>query len=227
MASPVFRPKLRVLPAAQRRLWTELSATPAEFVLYGGTALALRLGHRRSIDFDFFSNAAFDPETLVNSVPYLDGAERLQMAANTLTCRVERDGPVLVSFFGGLGLGQIAAPERGHGSQVYVATLLDLAATKAAVVQRRAEARDYIDIDALIRHGIGLAEVLAAALAVYGERFNPLITLKALSYFDDVPGLPDDIRQRLASAALAVDPLRLPSVPVVRPGSPADTGMGQ
>jgi hypothetical protein len=39
-----FRPRLDILPPAQRRLWDELAAVPAEFVLYGGTAIALRLG---------------------------------------------------------------------------------------------------------------------------------------------------------------------------------------
>jgi hypothetical protein len=40
-----FTPRVDVLPASQRRLWEELGATPPHFVLYGGTAIALRLGH--------------------------------------------------------------------------------------------------------------------------------------------------------------------------------------
>jgi hypothetical protein len=60
-------------------LWPELVSTPEMFTLYGGTALAL---HKN--------------------------AERIQVAPNTLTCRVDRGGPVLVSFFGNLGLGQVA-----------------------------------------------------------------------------------------------------------------------
>ena len=47
---------LNILPAEQRILWNELQSTPEHFALYGGTALALFLGHRQSIDFDFFSN---------------------------------------------------------------------------------------------------------------------------------------------------------------------------
>jgi hypothetical protein len=53
-----FLTHLEVLPAAQRRLWSEFSEVADEFVLYGGTALALHLGHRHSIDFDFFGNRA-------------------------------------------------------------------------------------------------------------------------------------------------------------------------
>jgi hypothetical protein len=207
---PTFKPRLDIFPPAQRRLWSELDATPDHFTLYGGTALALRLGHRESVDFDFFPHAPFDPEALASELPYLAGAERVQVAGHTLTCRVERGGPVLVSFFGNLGLGETAPREDAEGSKVHVASLLDIAGTKAAVVQKRAQARDYLDIDALIRHGIDLPHVLAAGGVVYGRDFNPLITLKALSYFDDVPALPAEVRERLRAAVAAVDPTRLP-----------------
>src|SRR5208283_4846557 len=139
----VFTPNLSMLPPPQLRLWPELDATPEHFTLYGGTALALHLGHRVSIDFVFFSNQPFDPDELAAAVPYLKGAERVQAASNTLKCRIERDGPVLVSFFGGLGLGQVAPPEKAEGRTLFVASLLDIAGTKAAVVQKRAEAKDY------------------------------------------------------------------------------------
>jgi hypothetical protein len=48
-----FAPRLDILPKPRRR-WDELSHIPSEFVLYGGTAIALHLGHRRSLDFDFW-----------------------------------------------------------------------------------------------------------------------------------------------------------------------------
>lgn len=207
----VFDPNLTTLPAAQLALWPELAATPEHFTLYGGTALALRLGHRPSIDFDFFSNESFDPEQLAGTVPYLRDTERVQLSANTLTCRVERRGrPVLVSFFGGVGLGRAAAPERAEGPLIWVASLLDIAGTKAAVIQKRAEAKDYIDLHALLQHGVDLAMVLAAGSVVHGQSFNPLITLKALSYFDDVPALPEAVRADLVNAVKAVDATELP-----------------
>lgn len=52
--------------------------------------------------------------------------------------------------------------------------------------------------------------MLAAGAAVYGRSFNPLLTLKALSYFDDVPSLPGDVQERLRHAVAAVDPAGLP-----------------
>jgi len=82
-------------------------------------------------------------------------------------------------------------------------------------VQQHAEAKDYADIDAILRTGrIDLPTALAAARAVYGPQFNPQITLKALSYFEDgtVRDLPRTTRDRLAKAAREVDLGRLPTV---------------
>src|SRR6516164_11332451 len=116
-----FQPRLDILPPPQRALWPELDATPDRFTLYGGTALALRLGHRQSLDFDFFSRQAFDPGALAREIPYLAGAEQVRVVSHTLTCRVERSGPVLVSFIGNLTLGEAAPREIAEGSKVHVA----------------------------------------------------------------------------------------------------------
>jgi hypothetical protein len=205
-----FVPNLDTLAAPQRALWPELAATPDSFTLYGGTALALRLGHRASVDFDFFSNASFDPERLAEQIPYLRDAERIQLAPDTLTCRVDRGGSVLMSFFGGLGLGQTAASEQANDTFLHVASLLDLAGTKAAVLQKRAEVKDYLDVHAILQHGIDLPAILAAGSVIYGHKFNPLITLKALSYFDDLPSLPNEVRRHLARAVKSVDITKLP-----------------
>ena len=220
-----FVPRLDSLPTAQRRLWPELGATPEHFTLYGGTALALRLGHRISVDFDFFSTQPFDPDELAQSVPYLKGAERVQIAPNTLTCRVQRREPVLIFFFGGLGLGLVAPPQRPRGSSLAVASLLDIAGTKVAVIQKRAEAKDYLDIDALLQHGLTLPTALAAGRVVCGRSFNPLISLKALSYFADVPHLPVAVGQRLLAAVTAVDPADLPTLVPYLPRAGEDPGV--
>jgi len=96
-----------------------------------------------------------------------------------------------------------------------IASLLDLAGTKAAVVQVRPEAKDYIDLDILIgAGGVSPPMALTAALSLYGVSFNPQITLKALSYFEDgdLRSLPEDTKARLAEAARQVDLDRLPAL---------------
>lgn len=96
-----------------------------------------------------------------------------------------------------------------------VASLLDLAGMKASVVQVRAEVRDYLDIDALITSGsVDLPTALAAGKAIYGTQFNPEITLKALSYFDDgnLRQLSEAVKTRLAAVAREVDLDLLPEL---------------
>ena len=110
---------------------------------------------------------------------------------------------------------RLVLPHQVRENGLRVASMLDLAGTKASVVQVRAEARDYIDVDAMIASGkIDLASALVAGIAIYGSQFNPEITLKALSYFDDgdLRRLPEGVKSRLAKAAREVDLDRLPDL---------------
>jgi hypothetical protein len=79
-------PDLTMLPLPQRALWRELGATPEAFTHYGGTAFALRLGHRTSVDFDCFDD-----------VPALPGAVQARLAAAVAAVDVTRL-PVLTSY---------------------------------------------------------------------------------------------------------------------------------
>jgi hypothetical protein len=219
---------LEVLPPAQRKLWPEFSAVPGEFVLYGRTALALHLGHQDSVDFDFFSNRAIDLAFLEAEIPFLKGAEIKQRQANTLHAVVERGGRgVEVSFFGVPSLPRLRPPHIASDNGLKIASLLDLAGTKASVLQLRAEAKDYIDMDALLRLGkVDLPTALAAAEKIYGRSFNPEITLKALSYFDDgdLRKLPEEMKLRLAVAARDVDLEHLPEIGHLTPRRDLDYG---
>ncbi len=209
----MFDPRLDILPAAQRRLWDELGGTPPEFVLYGGTALALRLGHRKSLDFDFFSGRPLDPGVLLETVPYLKNARIVQSEANTLSVTVQRRGAVKISFFGVPRLRRVGEIDKAPVTGLKVASLLDLAGTKAAVVQRRAEAKDYIDIAAILSEGrIDLPLALASAQAIYGAQFDPQNTLKALVFFEEgnLKRLSWAVKKQLVDAVRSVDLDQLP-----------------
>ena len=199
-------PRLEVLPHAQRRLWDEFRGTlPSTFVLYGGTALALRTGSRESEDFDFFANTPIDAHQLRDALPFLKGAELIQAAPSTATFLIDRGGPVKVSFFGGLSLGRVGQLSACEDTGVLVASLLDLAAQKVRVVQVRAERKDYLDLMTLMANGVPLPQALGAAQALYPD-FAPLVTLKALSYFGDgdLETLPEEVKRLLSDAAARV-----------------------
>ena len=77
-------PRLDILPQAQRLLWSNLKpAASLGFALYGGTAIALRLGHRSSVDFDFFCETPLDRTALLEKMPFLNTARVLQDRPDT------------------------------------------------------------------------------------------------------------------------------------------------
>lgn len=212
MTSNLFTPCLNVLPVRQKTLWPELGAVPGSFVLYGGTAIALQLGHRESIDFDFFGSERFDPDDLLGSLPFLQNARVTQRKQDTLTAVVDRGGAVSLSFFGLPEIRAVKPPLRTSDNGIRVASLVDLAGMKVSVVQKRAEWKDYADIAALLEHGIGLDVALGAGAAIYGDQFNPQISLKALSYFDDVRGITGAVKKRIQDAVRNVDLRCLPKM---------------
>lgn len=114
-----FNPRLDIQSKPQRRSWDELAAVPPEFVLYGGTAIALHLGHRQSEGFDFFGSRSFDPEGLAASIAFLETATITHQEPNTLTALVRRGGPVKLSFFGLPRLPRLTPPHGGEGLSRY------------------------------------------------------------------------------------------------------------
>ncbi|MEB3206911.1 MAG: nucleotidyl transferase AbiEii/AbiGii toxin family protein [Vampirovibrionales bacterium] len=205
-----FEPCYHILPAAQKDLLPDLKAVSHDgFVLYGGTAIALRLGHRESVDFDFFSNAPFEAEKLFQTYAFLKGATVLQQERNTLTALVKRlSGEVKLSFFGGLPFGRVATTVWTADHFLKVASLDDLLALKLAVLLKRVEVKDYKDIVALLRHGLSLSYGLNCARLFYPE-FQPNEALKALVYFEggDLKFLPEDDQKYLIEAVTRVDAL--------------------
>jgi hypothetical protein len=184
-----------ILPSAQRLVWPELRAAAAlGFVLYGGTAIALRLGHRFSVDFDFFSEEPLERENLRSVFPFMERATTLQDRGNTLTLLVPAadDQPVKISFFGGIDFGRVGEPDWTPDGVLQVAALEDLLATKLKVILQRAEAKDYRD--------------LAAMRRLFGSAFQPGESLKALVYFDDgdVPTLAVEDRRILIESVRLV-----------------------
>lgn len=212
---PNFTPRLAALPGRQLALWPELSQAPSHFMLYGGTALALHLGHRTSVDFNLFGANDMNPDQMLATMAFLRDATVLRKSANTLDVLVERDGPVKLSFFGVPALKRLRPPHVCPGNNLRVASLLDLAGTKASIVQQRSEAKDYLDIAAIVADGrVTLPMALSAGQAIHGRQFNPQVSLKALSYFGDgdLATLPQATRDIITCAVRRVDPRRLPSV---------------
>jgi hypothetical protein len=115
-----FEPKMEILPKAQQEIWPLLA--PA--------SVALHLGHRSSIDFDFFRTAPLDKKDIETSFTFMRDAQTIQEDRNTLVVNAPtKSGPVKVSFFGGLAIGRINEPLWTNDATLLVASLEDLLAT--------------------------------------------------------------------------------------------------
>ena len=218
--SATFDPRLDILPESQLRLWPELDAVPSDFVLYGGTGLALQLGHRVSEDFDFFSSSGFEPDRLRSRLPFfrdldpMDPDTWVHHKRDNLEAFVNRGTPVKVAFFGGLdNLQRVQDPRQAAGSRVRIASLVDLAGMKMRVIQVRGNWKDYVDIHALTAHGIDLPTALAAAKAI-DKSFDPATSIRALQFYGDgtLDRVPLAMQRDLTRYAYAVDLAKLPAL---------------
>jgi hypothetical protein len=180
-----LEPKTEILPKAQTEIWPLLApAARLSFVLYGGTAIALHLGHRNSVDFDFFRTEPLDKKAIESSFTFMRDAQTLQEDENTLVVIAPmQSGSVKISFFGGVDIGRINEPLWTRDAMLLVASLEDLLATKLKTIMDRAEAKDYRDISAMLSAGISLEKALGAFAKMYHK--DPGLPLRAMGFFKD------------------------------------------
>lgn len=175
-----------ILPDEQKTLLPKLNPTlRLGYVLYGGTAIALQLGHRESVDFDFFTDKKLDENLLNQAMPVLKTGTTTQREPETWTMIVRPEGAerdVKVSFFGGLGFGRVGKPVVTEGKEIIMASLDDLMGHKLKVLLQRVEAKDYLDIAALLKNGQTLERGLGAAEAMFSN-FPAAEALRTLTYF--------------------------------------------
>lgn len=156
------------------------------FYLAGGTALALRLGHRRSIDFDFFTAGDFDA---------IDLRERLRAIFGEVPIRSQAPRTLYVTLLGvttsffAYRYPMLDSPEAtpwGFG----LAGLRDIAAMKLEAVAGRGSRKDFIDLYFLCRR-FDLPEIFRCFAEKYrGAGTDPYHRLRALAYFDDAEAEP-------------------------------------
>ena len=178
--------RLEILPASQRRLWAELQKNSRflkdhRYYLAGGSALALQIGHRQSVDFDFFSQQKDLGRPAEKWLRGFKGSRIREGDAETLHAEIRA---VKVSFIGAYRY-PLLEPASDHGG-IRIAGLLDIALMKLLAVTHRATMRDYLDLAILLRDHFDLGELLQASLRKYGKNFNVMIPLRALVAFSDI-----------------------------------------
>ena len=153
-----------------------------DFYLAGGTALALQLGHRDSIDFDFFSPDYIDTKKLFQKIKQVFNKHKIlkvQDEKNTLTVFINEN--IKISFFT-YPYKLISKPL--NEPYLKLASIKDIGAMKLSAVVGRASNKDYIDIYYILKK-ISLVELLQGANKKTPELDRNLI-LKSLVYFKDI-----------------------------------------
>ena len=157
----------------------EKSNIPADFYLAGGTALALQLGHRQSIDLDWFSRLEFSNQQLKERLSAIGGLTLVNEEPGTLNGLLD---DVRVSFLR-YGYKQLF-PLIPFG-KINLADERDIAAMKISVASSRGGRKDFIDLFFLLKK-YNFEELLIFFEQKYKNiEYNKLHILKSLTYFDD------------------------------------------
>lgn len=219
MRKMTILPKIDILPEAQRELWTYLNETPSDFVLYGGTAVALRYGHRESVDFDFFSSvkdkAVWETTDVLSFVKkFAEDKEQISVESGSqavYSLRMSNGAVVSLTFMRDEDFicGAVDCPQESVGNGVKIASALDLLAAKINAMLNRSKVKDFVDISVLIQNGLSLEYGFASAMAIRSKylerdiyRYNflcDLLTNKRFikNTFDKDVEAPQDLKDKL------------------------------
>ena len=170
-----------ILSEQQLEFFPFLKKFGNEFGLVGGTAVALYLGHRRSIDYDLFSEKDFKNISLERDIREMVEIERVLVNRGGELTFVSRG--VKITFF--------QYPfnivfKNDFEGLIRVPELLTLAAMKAFAIGKRAKWKDYVDLYFLLRDHYSLKDISLRSKEIFGSEFNEKIFRTQLSYFDDI-----------------------------------------
>ncbi len=154
----------------------------ADFYLAGGTGLALQLGHRDSVDFDFFSPKNFSTEKIFAKIKTVFAGHKIlkvQEEKNTLTIFVDEN--IKISFF---SYNYKLVDKLLEEENFRIASIADIGCMKLAAIVSRATNKDYIDLYFILKK-ISLPELLKKMARKMPEMDSNLV-LKSLVYFKDL-----------------------------------------
>ncbi len=170
-----------VLTRKQAELLPLLKLFSKNFGLVGGTAIALYIGHRRSIDFDLFTNEEFKNEDILNRI---SKSFKIDMVVvnnpEELTIIIKG---VRFTFF--RYRYKIDFPKK-LGNIVKLPNLLTLAAIKAFTLGMRAKWKDYIDLYFILENHYRIDQIIKKAQKIFGNEFNEKLFRSQLAYFKDI-----------------------------------------
>ncbi len=170
-----------ILSPAQSALLNIVKLFSGDFGLVGGTAIALYLGHRESIDYDLFTFDEFVNQKIrrkISQAATIDTIVRDETGQLTLVINGVRftffQFPYKINF------------SESFGDIIRLPDILTLAAMKAFALGRRAKWKDYVDLYFILKAHHTVAEITEKGVEVFGNEFNEKIFRVQLAYFKDI-----------------------------------------
>jgi len=172
---------LEIFSDKQQEVLPFIAQFKRNFYLVGGTAIALYIGHRRSIDYDLFTFSRLNKariRQIIMQSPYkknliFEDQDQIHFYLND----------VKLTFFN--------YPYQVEHSQkldniITLPSLLSLAAMKAFALGRRAKWKDYVDLYFIIKNFYTIKEIVAEADKIYGTLFSEKLFREQLAFHKDI-----------------------------------------
>ena len=179
-----------ILSRQRKNILPYLETFKNDFYLAGGTALALQIGHRESIDFDFFSEKKFNNNKLFEQIKNNLSAyqvKKVQDEKDTLTVILDNQSKISFFFYPYPLLEPLITEK-----YLNLASIRDIACMKLSAIVNRSVQKDYVDLYFILQQ-YPLSELLQSARKKFPEIETNLI-IKSLVYFDDLNEEPINFR---------------------------------
>ena len=186
---------LEILDEPRQKTFTQLKTLTGCY-LAGGTALALQIGHRLSVDFDIFLKKSFVRRTLINQCRRLFGQiQVIQENNDQITFTTPQHIKLDFVNYPYLPIFPLVKT-----NSLPLASVNEIAADKASTIGQRATWRDYVDIFFLLkdRH-VNLSEIISSAKQKFSGEFNEVLFCEQLVYFKDLEVVPIEFIQQTYS----------------------------
>lgn len=169
-----------VLTDKQRQLLPLIHGFSNNFGLVGGTAIALHLAHRRSIDFDLFSYNTFSTISIRKKINQFFKIEQiLSQGESELTVITNSVKLTLFQFPYEIDF------NTSFEDVIKIPDLLTLASMKAFALGKRAKWKDYVDLFFITKQ-FRLKQIVDKSTQLFGNEFNEKLFRVQLSYYNDV-----------------------------------------
>ncbi|OGH11881.1 MAG: hypothetical protein A2857_02150 [Candidatus Levybacteria bacterium RIFCSPHIGHO2_01_FULL_36_15] len=167
----------------RQELLQKLLPVLGDFVLGGGTALALQLKHRKSFDFDFFSSSRI-PKRLLEKLSQNVTIKNVVIdTSDELTFFTTDDIKITFLYYPFKQHFKIMELENG----LCIFSIQEIALQKAYTIGRRGEYRDYFDLYTILKNNyMEIGELISLAKEIYGSVFDKKLFLEQLVYFGDL-----------------------------------------